>query len=182
MTKFVFTPLITDADNFAARLGAGTGAANNFVNTNENGKFVKLVGDSRYDLCAAGDAIEGAIVTIESATLDGYTIGTVQEDGRLNVVLDGLQATPGVGAIAIGDYVVCGTAVAKGTALTAAPKVCKATNQPGAAVTVADNLQATINAALALVADQIKNAKSLWRLVSASGTIVGSTGVIEKLY
>jgi len=44
---------------------------------------------------------------------------------------DGIQATVGTGTIAVGDLVVAGTVVAKGTALGAleTPKVCKATSQ-----------------------------------------------------
>jgi len=53
----------------------------------------------------------------------------------LSAICDGLQATAGTGTIAVGDYVVCGTVVAAGTALTTTtgPKVCKATVQPTAA-------------------------------------------------
>ncbi len=179
MAKFKFTPLASDSDFFSARLGSASGSAN-YLNDNDRGKFVKLVGDSQYGLCAAGDPIEGQISSVESAPLDAFSFGAVQEDGRIAVTLDGLEATPGVGVIAIGDMVVCGTVVAKGTALyPALPKVCKATNQPGTAVVCADNLVATVNAALAEVADAQNNAKFMWRLVSASGTAVGSTGVIE---
>lgn len=128
MPKFVFTPLTEYTEVVTARLGAGTGAANNLTDAEAN-KFVKLVGESRYNLCAVGDEIEGAIAALENATLDAYTIGSVQKNGRLEVTFDGLQGTPGVGAVAIGDYVVCGTPAAKGTALVwpAGPKVCKAT-------------------------------------------------------
>ena len=48
------------------------------TSTAELGKIVKLVGESRYGLAAAGDQIEGFIVAVESATLDGYTIGSVK--------------------------------------------------------------------------------------------------------
>jgi len=47
-----------------ARLGAGTGSSNNLTDK-EQFKFVKLVGDSRYGLASAGDAIEGQIVAME---------------------------------------------------------------------------------------------------------------------
>lgn len=143
-----------------ARIGAGTGAANN-VDDKEVGKPVKLTGDSRYDLAAAGDPIERFIVSMEAATLDGYSIGSVmgQTPGdRKEVTFDGLQATPGVGTVAVGDYVVVGTVVAKGTALTVAPKVCKATSQAAASYN--------------------------WRVVSLGsvGTgAVGTTGVIERV-
>ena len=67
------------------------------------------------------------------------------------------MATPGVGAVAIGDYVVAGTAVGKGPALTVPARVCKAT-----------------------AAGNTLNFK--WRVVSlgAAGTgAVSTTGLIE---
>jgi hypothetical protein len=187
MAKFKMGPLVTDGDVFTARLGATADAAGRFADT-ETGKFVKLAGDSRFVLASAGDKIEGVVVAVEKATLDGYSIGAVQSQGRLAVVLDGLEATPGTGAIAIGDYVVVGTVVAKDTALSADPKVTKATNQPGTAVVstvgaadTAAAIKTQIDAALVKVADAQKNVMFAWRLVSASGTAVGSTGVIERV-
>lgn len=113
------------------RLGAGTGAANN-LSVKDEGKLIKMVGESRYDLCVAGDAIEGVIYGVEVATSGGFTIGGRVKDGMIFAIADGLQATPGTGAIAIGDYVVAGTITAKGTPLATFPKVCKATSQtPG---------------------------------------------------
>src|SRR3990167_1155629 len=165
------------------RLGAGTGAANNVI-VAEAGKAVKLVAESRFDLCAAGDAIEAYVAAVEPPTQDGYSIGSVINEGFKNVTFDGLQATPGTGVIAVGDYVVTGTVVAKGTALAAALKVCKATNQPGAAVVLADNLVATVNAGLVKVADAQKNLTFAWRVVSlgSAGTgAVGTAGVIERV-
>lgn len=113
------------------RLGAGTGAANN-VNTAEEGKLIKLVAESRYDQCAAGDAIEGWIYAVEPATSGGFSLGGRVQDGMIYALADGLQATPGTGVIAVGDYVVAGTPTAKGTKLASYPKVCKATDQAAA--------------------------------------------------
>lgn len=155
MAKFKMQPLVgTEVDT--ARLGAGTGAAN-YVDDKEIGKFVKLVGDSQYNLCAAGDQIEGQIAAVETYTADDYSIGSVMSDGRCKVTLDGLQATPGTGVIAVGDYVVCGTIVAKATSLAGAyPKVCKATTQTGMYFA--------------------------WRVVSLDGTTaVGQTATIERV-
>lgn len=174
MAKFIFTELVdpTKIRIETARLGAGTGAANNW-DDKEAGKFVKLTAESRYDLCAVGDPIEGRVNSVEAATQDGYSIGGVQHNGRCQVTFDGLQATPGVGAVAIGDYVVCGTVVAKGTALTAAANVVKATMQPGIteAATVGD------------VNDMLKVGMYAWRVVSlgSAGTgAVGTTGIIQR--
>ena len=149
MKELVGTELIT------ARLGAGSGSAN-YVDDKEIGKPVKLVGVSQFNLCAAGDQIEGFIGAVETYTADDFSIGSVQIDRRKRVTLDGLQATPGTGTCAVGDYVVAGTAVAKGTALTVPPKVCKATTQTGMYYA--------------------------WRIVSLEGTgAVGQIAVIERI-
>jgi hypothetical protein len=160
MAKFVMTELVDIPKVLTARLGAGTGSSNNW-DDKEVGKFVKLAADSRYDLCAVGNEIEGRVVAVESATQDGYTIGSVAKGERFEVTFDGLQATPGTGALAIGDYVVCGTPVAKGTALTfgTPAKACKAT------------------AAAEAIVHQ-------WRVISlgSAGTgAVGTVGLIEKV-
>lgn len=154
MAKFQMKELI-GTEPITARLGAGSGSAN-YVTDVEIGKPVKLVGDSQYNLCAAGDQIEGFITAVETYTADDFSIGSVQFEGRKRVTLDGLQATPGTGTCAVGDYVVAGTAVAKGTALTVPPKVCKATTQTGMYFA--------------------------WRIVSLEGTgAVGQIAVIERV-
>lgn len=143
-----------------ARLGAGNTANDRFSDV-DAGKIVKLVAESRYNLAAAGDPIEGFVVDIATASSGGYSIGTVVHDQKVFVTADGLQATPGTGAIAVGDYVVAGTATAKGTALTAFAKVCKATDQAAA-----------------------KADPFAWRVVSLGqvGTgAVGTTIVIERV-
>jgi hypothetical protein len=154
MAKFQMKELI-GTEPITARLGAGSGSAN-YVTDVEIGKPVKLVGDSQYGLCAAGDQIEGYIAAVETYTADDFSIGSVQFEGRKRVTLDGLQATPGTGTCAVGDYVVAGTAVAKGTALTVPMKVCKATTQTGMYFA--------------------------WRIVSLEGTgAVGQIAVIERV-
>lgn len=154
MAKFQMKELV-GLEPITARLGAGTGAANHVTDV-EIGKTVKMVGDSRYDLTAAGDQIEGFITSVESYTADNYSIGSVQVTGRKRVTLDGLQATPGTGTIAVGDFVVAGTAVAKATALSTPAKVCKATTQTGM--------------------------YHAWRVVSLEGTgAVGQFAVIERI-
>lgn len=155
--KFKMRELIgTQTDT--ARLGSAADA-NGRLTDKEMNKLVKFAGDSRYDLVAAGDQIEGRIVAVDVATSDGFSTGSVQKDGRMPVIFDGLQATPGTGTIAIGDYVVAGTVVAKGTAQPdSGPKVCKATTQA-----------------------DVKNSPFAWRVVSmTSSGAVGGFGVIEK--
>lgn len=159
MAKFQMKETIP-ATAKTARLGAGSGAANQ-LDDKEIGKAVKLIAESRFGLCAVGDQIEGFIGAIETATMDDFTIGSVfnEHSFRKEVTFDGLQATPGTGVIAIGDRVVTGTVVAKGTALGNVPvKVCKATTQTGM--------------------------DYVWRVVSlgSAGTgAVGTTGVIERV-
>lgn len=159
MPKFIMTELVDARDKvITARLGAGTGAAN-WLTDKEVGKFVKQVAESRYDLCAVGDEIQGVISSLETATQDNYTIGSVRQDGRKEVTFDGLQSTPGTGAIAIGDFVVTGTPVAKDTALSGPARVCKAT-AAGTGIVFT------------------------WRVVSlgSAGTgAVGTTGLIERV-
>lgn len=140
------------------RLGSGNTPNDNFDTFSENLKFVKLVGESRYDLAAAGNEIEGYVAAVEQATQGGYTIGSIMDSEKCFVVFDGLQATPGTGVIAVGDYVVAGTLTPKGTKLASYPKVCKATAQ----------------------GDQ----NFAWRVVSLgdAGTgAVGTIGVIERV-
>lgn len=83
----------------------------------EMGKFVKLgTADSQFVLCATGDNIGGYITSISQATSDGYSIGGIQEEDSKFAIADGSQVA-GTGVLAIGDFVVCGTAVAQGTGL-----------------------------------------------------------------
>ena len=173
MAKFQIKETILSSDVRTVRLGAGTGSSNN-VDQKEVGKAVKFAGESRYDLCAAGDPIEAVVTSVEVGTYDGYSIGGIASRGFKEVTFDGLQATAGTGTVAVGDYVVVGTVVAKGTALSAPVKVCKATLQPGT----------TEAAAAADVNDHINAVKFLWRVVSlgSAGTgAVGTTGVIERV-
>lgn len=155
---FMMTPTAPFEASLTARFGAGTGAANN-LSENDIGKIVTLVGESRYDLAAQGNEIEGYITSVESATQGGYSIGGFCNEGRMYVTFDGLQGTPGVGVVALGDYAVTGTVTAKGTILPGPVKVCKATA-----------------AATGIIFK--------WRVVSlgSAGTgAVGTVGVIEQV-
>jgi hypothetical protein len=190
MAKFKMTVLTADARYETARLGSNTRTAGTQLVDNDKGKFVKLIGDSLYNLCAAGDPIEGAVTSIQAVPLDDYTIGDVQRDGRIKVTCDGTEAA-GTGSISVGEYVVCGTVVAAGTALGALvyPKVRSATNQPGTAivstVATADTAAAVkvaLDAVLVTVADVQKNAAHGWRVISlTSAGAVGDTAVIERV-
>lgn len=174
MAKFQMTVVASEVAPITARLGAGTGSANQ-VDDKEVGKAHKLGADSRYVLCVAGDPIEGFLQSVEAATLDDYSIGSIKQKGRQQVTADGLQATPGVGVIAVGDYVVAGTMVAKGTVVTATgQKVTKATWQPGVTETTV----------VGDVNEQLKVLLAPWRVVSILGGgtgAVGDTLVIERV-
>lgn len=186
MPKFKMDVIVDLSTAQTARLAdGGSGSATQFTLT-ENGKFVKLIGDSQYGLCAVGDRIEGVInVANDIPQAEGFNLGSVvgTQGGRFRVLLDGLQATPGTGTVAVGDYVVAGTVTARGTALPNRPRVCRATAQPGVAVVAADNLIASINAALATVAAAQANGNRGWRVVALiSGTgAVGQTALIERV-
>lgn len=172
MAKFQMTEFLSDEPTLTGRFGPGTGTANQF-NDKDVGKLIKYVADSRFDLCAAGDPIEGYVTSVESASLDGYSVGGYRTEDRKIVIADGLQATPGTGTIAVGDYVVCGTVDARNSALTLAyAKVCKATVQPNALPTTFGDVQ-----------NQLKVAMYAWRIVSILvGTgAVGDTLVMERI-
>lgn len=154
MAKFKMSVLVPTGQVDTARVGA-TGSTVALTEANV-GKFFKLTADSQYAMCAVTNPIEGVLIAVDPATRDGYVIGSVQKGGRIDALCDGLQATPGTGTIAVGDLVVCGTVVADGTALTTAPKVCKATAQTAAVFN--------------------------WRVVSLGNAgAVGDTCVIEKV-
>ena len=160
MAKFKFGSVLNLDETKTARVADGASQSATQLDKTDNGKFVKLVGDSQYGLCAVGNEIEAILsVANDIAPADGFNLGSVidSDRARVAVMFDGLQATPGTGVITIGDYVVCGTITARGTALPAAPKVCKAT-------AVATGIVFK------------------WRVVAMDGTsAVGQTGLIERV-
>ena len=130
MAKFLMVETIHSQPVDTVRLGT-TGAP---LKTVDIGKAVKLIAESNYGLCAAGDTIEGFITSSQwdsQGTVDSFAIGGIVKSGTKAVTFDGLQATPGTGTVAVGDYVVCGTVVAAGTQIAwpAQMKVTKATDQ-----------------------------------------------------
>lgn len=126
--KFYFGDTLGNHATISSRLGAQSAP----YKDTEIGKLVKGTTESGHVLCAQGDRISGQIVAVENATSDGYGMGSVQRNGRMRVIADGSQAA-GTGSLVLGDQVVCGTVVAKDTALgTTYVKVAKATIQIGA--------------------------------------------------
>lgn len=173
MPKFMISETIHSEKVKTVRLGTDTIANAGGYSDKEVGKAVKFVGESRYALCAAGDAIEGFVSSVNGGSYDGFSIGGIVSSGYKEVTFDGSQAA-GTGAIAVGDFVVAAPPVAAGTALTGPVKVRKATLQPGV----------TEAAAAGDVNDHINAAKFMWRVVSlgSAGTgAVGTVGIIERV-
>lgn len=169
MTRALFrTEVLPSSPAITTRLGV----VNQPWTEKEIGKFVKQATESAYVLCAVGDNIEGYVTAVEAAAAQGFTVGSVQQEDTKRVICDGLQATPGVGVIAVGDYVVCGTVVAKDTGLTAPARVCKATVQIG-----------SVPADLTSAGVMIKASLFPWRIVSlgTGAGAVGTVAVVERV-
>lgn len=130
MAKFLITPTIHSEKVVTARIGGN--ASNTRANDNDVGKFVKLSGDSAYGLVSSADAIEGVVTSVETGVYDGYSLGGVVTKGFIEATANGLQATAGTGAIAVGDYVLATAPAAIQVADTAPRKVVKATTQADA--------------------------------------------------
>ena len=133
MAKFLITPTTQNQITVTARLGGN--AAGTRANDNDVGKGVKLVGDSNYGLLAAADAIEGVITSVETGIYDGYSLGGVQSKGYIDATAYALQATPGTGAITVGQYVLAAApaAIQVKETLSTTLRVVSATNQATAA-------------------------------------------------
>lgn len=134
MAKFLITPTVHSEKIITARLGGN--ASNTRFTDNDVGKWVKLSGDSAYGLVSSADPIEGVATSVETGVYDGYVLGGVVRSGFVEATANGLQATPGVGAIAVGDYVLATAPTAVQVADTAPRKVVKATDQAVAAANV----------------------------------------------
>lgn len=118
MAKFLISETIHSEKVRTVRLG--NNSAGNYFSYKDLGKPVKLVGESRYALCASGDTIEGVVVSTnydEQGTVDGFSTGGVACTGYKEVTFED--------ACAIGDFVKAGTPTAIGTALSAAMRVKK---------------------------------------------------------
>ncbi len=135
MAKFLISPTTGSFPQniITARLGAG--ASNTRFTDVDVGKGVKLVGDSRYGLLSAADPIEGICTSVEIGVYDTYVIGGVQTKGYVNATAYGLQATPGTGVIAVGEYVYAAApaAVQVAETLSTTIRVVSATTQATAA-------------------------------------------------
>lgn len=156
MAKFKFTETVPAGKVISAKLGVD---AANPLSDADVGKFVKLAANDNYVLCAEGDEIEGVLLSVEPATIDGFAFGSVQIGGRKAVTLQG--------AVPVGTAVVCGTPVARGTALTA-PALVKA----GTAAS-------QLGAAPYTYTERTPNTH-IWRNITGAGT-AGAEGLIERV-
>ena len=130
MAKFLITPTVYSEKVITARLGGNTSGTR--LNDLDVGKPVKLAADSQYSLCAAGDAIEGLVSSVETGLYDSFVLGGVASKGFANAIAGGSQAA-GTGAVAVGDYVLAAAPSAVQTAPSSTyVKVVKATTQADA--------------------------------------------------
>jgi hypothetical protein len=136
MAKFLITPTTQSYPIVTARVGAN--ASNTRFTDVDVGKGVKLVGDSQYNLLSAADPIEGICTCVETGVYDGYALGGIQFKGYVDATAYGLQATPGTGAITVGQYVLAAApaAVQVAETLSTTIRVVSATNQATAAANV----------------------------------------------
>ncbi|MDI1362519.1 hypothetical protein [Methylotenera sp.] len=163
MAKFNFTESFSVEEIISTKLSAlaadTAGLASGYLTDADVGKAVKLGATDRYVLAVAGDEIEAFIVAVESATVDGYSFGSVVLAGRKSVVLEG--------SVAIGGLVVVATPVAKGVASATALLVKAGTAASQSGTSPFAYTARTPNT-------------HLWRLISGAGT-AGSVGVIERV-
>ena len=108
---FAFEQLVenTRTHVISAALGGSAGAG--FKHDTDRGKAVKLGSASNYELCAAGDEVEGFIYSVEINTVNGgFDFGSVQ----LNERAWARVASDQTGNMAVGDLVVAGAGQAVG--------------------------------------------------------------------
>ncbi len=161
MAKFAFTESFSTEEIISAKISAlaadTAGLAAGYLTDADVGKGMKLGASDRYVLAAAGDEIEGFLVSVESATIDGFTFGSIVLAGRKAVTFEGAGITPGI-------LVIFGAPIAKGTAQTV-PCAVKA----GAAIAATAAHPFAWNPSI-----------HLWRCISGTG-VAGTQGVIERV-
>lgn len=63
-----------------------------------------------------------SLTSVETGIYDGYSLGGVQSKGYIDATAYGLQATPGTGAITVGQYVLAAAPAAIQVKETSAPR------------------------------------------------------------
>lgn len=112
MTDFVFTPLVNSphADVVSAALGA---TATDLYSDVDVGQAVKVGIVNNYVPAVDGNDLEGVVVSVMGNTVnDGFSFGSVQKNKRVLATVAANEA----GTVDPGDLVICGTAIALGTA------------------------------------------------------------------
>jgi len=89
--------------DFTENLGNNTGQ----FSDKDIGKAVVYNGD-QMDQAAAGDQIVGFVTSVEPATVEGHSVGSVRKTGRV-------WAADEAGTLNVGDRVQAGTPIALGT-------------------------------------------------------------------
>lgn len=106
---FTFGVLVNMSEDSIISAALGANAAGKLTDK-DIGKAVKLAGDSRYEVCADGNDIEGIVAAIEPHTVNaGLGFGSVQTQGRV------VASNAGAAPIAVGAYVVAAAQPAVGT-------------------------------------------------------------------
>jgi hypothetical protein len=159
MPKFAFKESFNEIISCkVSALAADTaGLVAGYLTDADVGKGVKLGATDRYILALDGDEIEGFLVSVESATIDGYTFGSIVKTGNKEITFQGA-------GIVIGSIVVFGTPIAKGTALTVPPAV-----KLGAAIAASQAKPYGWNPST-----------HVWRVISGTG-VAGTQGIIERV-
>lgn len=166
MAKFTFAESYNLDEIITAKVSAlaadTAGLVAGYLTDADVGKGVKLGATDRYILALDGDEIDGFLIAVESATADGYTVGSIALAGRKAVTVVGAT-------IGIGDLVVFGAPVAKGTALAAASAVLVKAGTPA-------SQSGTTPFAYT---PRVPNTH-LWRLISGTG-VAGTVNIIERV-
>lgn len=161
MAKFAFSESFSIEDIITAKVSAlaadTAGLAAGRLTDADVGKAMKLGATDRYVLAVEGDEIEGYLVSVEPATVDGFSFGSIVLEGNKTVTFQGA-------GIGIGSLVVVGTPTAKNVALTA-PEAVKL----GGAVAQSQAKPFAWNPST-----------HLWRVISGTG-VAGTVGVIERI-
>lgn len=108
--RLLITPTIHSEKTRTVNLGK---KATQLYTNKEIGKAVKLTGPGTYELCAAGDKIEGIITSSEYSTT-GASRGEMSVGG---IVCSGYFEVVSTVKLAAGDFVVAGAQPAFGTPL-----------------------------------------------------------------
>lgn len=113
--QMLIQPYLPD---YTENLGGNTGE----FNDQDIGKALVYNGD-QMDQAAINDEIVGFVMSVEPATVDGHSVGSVRKKGRV-------WAIDEAGTLAVGDRVQAGTAGTLGTLANANVVVLNTTTYP----------------------------------------------------